>query len=499
MNSIFIINRGEVVISPGKEVEKKTLTVKLEDAYEKLRGIVVSVASGILQAQVDPSQILVGSGREFILLSKASLDTALSSIKDGSICARVTAALHKHLTREAFVESIAAPDFAQTISMSSSPQSMSTSLSSSLVFAGIRPKSAPGRMCTAAREVEVLSELRARMYTLSCIMDVDKNLHIVAVRSVEEGSCKTILKSRSIWAKQMGSSFFPVGALLNGRVGVNPSSILREVGICQALIAANVPHIPYIYELPVRCSSRKVRLWMDYASNGDFSQYSLGHFDPFTGRVLDQFRKSHLLAMYYVAESLCAMHKKVGLIHGDIKMQNILVTNADPIDIRLSDFGSSGMIGAKRLDAPGSLPSPELVKEYETEKLLFSLEEQSLRVEELQKGTLLEVVKQMVAKVRLRCGVVLTPLWDTWAFGILLLRAMHGDNIHPNETLFRALYYDTSRDQIKLARDLILAKVLVVDDPIDRMIASLLGRNPQCRLTLEQVKSILETYLASCT
>lgn len=525
MNSLFIINHGSIVVAPHKKGPEYTMTVHLGDTYCKLRNLLVSTALELSDRKGDrvfiESPISVGSGRVTVLLDRTKLHKAVASIRDGSFRDRVMVALRTHLTESAIVESIAVPLLYPCESTDQPVVAGPVSIPPR-VFYGVLPESMRHDLRTTDDEDSFLQGLRCKSYSFSCIMGLDHRLEIMAVRSISETEAKKVQEMRSIWSRRESDSglYFPVAVKAKG----SATTIGKEVSFARGLSARGVPHIASMELLPPNCSSaeayrivhsfiagdrsksenimellrgnrfRGMSLIMEYAPYGDFAYYSRKHYDEATGHVLPYFRETHLLCAYYLAEALCGMHG-LKAVYGDVKAQNLLVVSENPLSVRLTDFGLSGDIGSKKLLAPGTYPPPELVALYQQQLIEACFQADVLRRDEAAKGTHPDDVGKMVLGLIDHYGVELTPEVDAWAFGVLLLKLMYSDRVPPFKTLFSLFDFNSSRDQIEYARDLVLARLLDRRDPVDGIIAQLLDRVRGERISMEDAKHSLGRLL----
>ena len=98
------------------------------------------------------------------------------------------------------------------------------------------------------------------------------------------------------------------------------------------MINTNHPNVVKHYD--VKSWESKVFIFMEYCPHGDLVTFSKQCKLP---------EWQHLEVMNQLAEAVKYIHKK-GIVHRDIKPSNILVSNENPVVVKLADFGLSKLL-----------------------------------------------------------------------------------------------------------------------------------------------------------
>lgn len=131
-------------------------------------------------------------------------------------------------------------------------------------------------------------------------------------------------------------------------------SLLNEIRICRKLnLCSQVLQLSSVYE-----SEKFIHLILDYQQGGCLTQ-RLKDQGVCMEQEVQTILKQLLLALDFI-------HKK-GIIHRDIKLDNILLASRVGIDLRIADFGLSVMLEGQRklkykCGSPGYV-APEMLRD----------------------------------------------------------------------------------------------------------------------------------------
>ena len=511
-DEVFIIGHGELIITPGKEPDRKTVTFKCGESYHKLREIQVGRASEIEQiagsAFNREEWCSIGRGDSEILLNKDEVLKAFSLIKDPQEQKKAYNVFSSFLDPTVHVESIMQPSPEQEIEAPPSSYELLVTPPPekiSRVFKGVSETITPVKPVTQSNRKKIFQALKDQAYKITCIMTPEGELQVVALKYLTEGTCKRIKLIRSIWEKASAhSEFGPVAILATSKEDIAPLELLCEVGVSQKLIAAGVPNILVIREVKRR-DVKKTGLMMEFCRGGTISSYTRSHFDPSTSKLKPEFRKEHISLLRQTSDALCGMHEQ-NLLHCDVKADNMLVKliiEQKP-EVRVSDFGLVLPKGSLVKSAPGTYPPPELLEtltnqrtkaekevleDLDTLTNFWSTELNWSPLEvEVEKKKYLEDKEEKIKNKMY--GILIGPEVDAWGFGVLLFRVMHNQ---PN--ILHQLSWKNSSSEINHARDQILDTILDLKDPVDQIIAKLLAKDPGQRIRIQEARGRLLTAI----
>ena len=483
--SFYSINNGAMMLTPSNHSQDLfTLTIALEGQYAKLRNLRVSSDPMMAfdEGFFTSEPIQVGSGRISLLFDQNTLADAIGKIADPIFKPQIRELIRANLTEKAVVAAVADPRVCSALT--DRPEG-EVGPNPSALFQGIMLYRQTAETVDALVSVFEGLKLKDRA-RFSCLMNASRKLEIVAKFCLSGHGGKKIFEVDSVWAAGGTTGpFFPKAVVVKGRRVV----IENEESISFSLIEHRVPHIMPNRALPPNCESDKKSLVMELAPHGDFAQYSKNHYDSSTGYILPEYRKQHILCMYYMAETLAAMHAS-GVVYGDVRTENIVVMNVDPLDVRLIDFGLTREVGRRVYGMPGTYPPPELVEAYDRDFVQAYFELAQLP----DRDTVSEVdVPLKAIEVIKAHGIPQTCTIDLWAFGILLLKAMFDPTREEYKLLFSLFTYTTPFAMADEARKQLLIKIEGNHDPVVQLAIQLLSKQPSMRPSMQDVKARLAT------
>lgn len=198
-------------------------------------------------------------------------------------------------------------------------------------------------------------------------------------------------------------------------------------------------------------------------------QAEMGDLSPYVGggATLDPLVRLRLAVE--ILESISDMHQN-GLVHGDIKSPNILLTRSSSGEVHavISDFGSTTAEGTSLRNSFGTYPAPEVFEDFCSGKLLAR-----------------------------------TAASDKWNMADLLLELSYGrslfdqqqaswhggvEGVHPSA--------DTFRDSVAAIHKAVEEQLGASEDPCDRCIVELYSLEPEKRPSLSFVLQEFEGKLA---
>ena len=499
---IFVINDGKAIITPSNLADQYTLTLKLGNEYRKLRQIKIERASEIIKrGDTLEDWYQIGSEDSKICLNKKDIDNEIVSIKDSELKMKVHDAFHEYL-KTAHVESFLDPAPSQKTSKTRTPTL--SSIPMSYIFRGA-PWIKEEILATRAGRVKAIRDLRKYLYKITCIMTPEGELQAVATKKLIDGKVKWIKAMRSLWenATVPECEFGPVAILAKPKKGVQKQIFEINAQLSSYLIATGIPHVLRIRQIK-RNDPEKAGLMMEWCRKGDLLSFIYPHFDKNKETVLPQYRKQHLSLLLQVAEFLCAM-KSHSLSYDDVKLTNILIqyTPQGNVEIYIADLEGIKPFDVLSKQIPGTYPPPEFLETFKQQIgdvfAQLPLEEKAEYDSLSQKGknegwtpVELKEREELFLQAFIK-GICITPEIDAWAFGILIWMNMH----YLSETIM-GLCYQNPPSKINEMRDLILHSHLNPEDPADQIIADLLSKKQEERITIEQARENLQKALVAC-
>ena len=129
--------------------------------------------------------------------------------------------------------------------------------------------------------------------------------------------------------------------VLPDEMGIDPSFARRFESEVSTIASLDHPHVAKIHN--VSCSEGRYFIVMDPIVDSFQETMNLDRYLQLKGKSLSEQEKEELLRQ--IASALDYSHEK-GVIHGAMKLSNILVAPADPgVRLLLSDFGITRLIG----------------------------------------------------------------------------------------------------------------------------------------------------------
>ena len=480
---IFIINNGDVIVTPCAVPDENTVSLKFGNEYHKLRHIQVELVSKVTNSvgiQFNPSAwYQVGTGNLTLLFNKAQVDFALDSIKDLQRKIFTNNAFHSCRSLSAQIESLLEP--------ASSPLSR--------VFMGILSTKPQISIATRADREKIIDDLFKEQFKITCIMNPENELQVVATIKINVCSEKIIKYMTSIWEKATSDSLFgPVAALAKGKKGM-AHWLLYEAQISENLFSVNAPYILPIMQV-TRGNPEKVGLMMEYCNCGNLAEFASSHFNPNTRAVLPEYRFLHISLLRQVTDALCCMHTQ-NLIHRDVKAENALVTCfGGAWQVRLADFPSTVVNMHLTKFHAGSYPPPEIQRAFEQskEEALTKLsqseeDEYARRVEKWRRMGLKagKIKEKENAFLESRISEsLLTTQVDAWALGVLICQTMH----NLPELIKRMDWESPSLEILKARKNLLDLYLDPQNDCVDKVAISLL-EHPFQRISTHSAHDLL--------
>jgi serine/threonine kinase 33 len=128
-----------------------------------------------------------------------------------------------------------------------------------------------------------------------------------------------------IQAKQLSSAQDFAIKLIQKERGSQMELIEREVSILQSMDHPHIIHLEEVLE-----TDKKIYLVIELCLGGELSEVikQKGPFAEEDSRII----------IRSLADALAYMHIK-GMVHRDLKLENILVTGDDPLNVKITDFG----------------------------------------------------------------------------------------------------------------------------------------------------------------
>lgn len=178
----------------------------------------------------------------------------------------------------------------------------------------------------------------------------------------------------------------------------NKSASDQELFRRELLVSRKARH-RYILPFLGTCTlGRHAVLVSQYMSNGNLQEYLQRRTETGRLRLITQ-----------VAEAVCFLHDEVGFVHGDLKCQNVLIS--DNGDALLADFGLSTAISKADTEATTATDIRQ------RNSLRFSAPELLLDIPSPSQSTVIDCHNRPRSKM---------PASDVYAFGMLVLQAFSG-------------------------------------------------------------------------
>ena len=463
---IFIVNKGEMIITPAPEERYRKLTLKVGSSYVKMRQITVYTRSEMEKAEgtsFNPNKWFhIGSEGSELFLNKEQIVLSYSHVKDKR---------RARLIEQAFFEIVLSPSTVTTILAEAFSQ-----FPLACFFTGFSPSLGVAQPVTGEERYSALNFLKTKKFKITTLMSFDGRLRVVASRVFTSGSCKIIKETRALWihpdtCEQRCPSLlvFAKGKPRNS----DRKSFEKEADISQFLLKRGVPYILDVHTSP-RSDLNKVNIVTSFCPLGDLFFYVKKHFSQ-NRELQPAYRAEHIKLALQVAKSLAGMHA-ANLVHGDVKLPNVLITlnSLGESEIRLCDFGLTSVSGKKVAGIPGTFPPPETLWNISSQR-------QCSFVMELRDGALFALPSSPPVQKR---SFVLNEGIDVWAYGVLLLGMMH----HPYSCF--NFSYEVSYETLMKAWDELSTK-LSSSDPVDVIITQLLAKDPSQRISLQRVVELL--------
>jgi hypothetical protein len=219
--------------------------------------------------------------------------------------------------------------------------------------------------------------------------------------------------------------------------GEDERDVFRKRALQEARSAARLAHqnaVTLHDIVPATAADDAVYLIMEYVDGATLAQVVQREGPLSEARVT-----SIALQMLSILEASHAL----GIVHRDIKPSNIMVTASG--QVKLADFGIAHVADGTRLTGSGIIGTPAY-----------------MAPEQLQ-------------------GLAVTPAVDQWALGVTLFDAVHGHNPFERETTAATFH------AILMAE----LPVPACAPPLASVIAGMLVRDPEQRMTIAQARQLL--------
>ncbi|EJD50855.1 kinase-like protein [Auricularia subglabra TFB-10046 SS5] len=215
-------------------------------------------------------------------------------------------------------------------------------------------------------------------------------VHITSSRPISEGAFGAVYKGE---ATRSGRTFAVALKVISQTVEpVQLELISRELRAMETVLGKNGPHIlRYLGEVS---EGAYTIIATEYMPNGTMSEY-----------LKRTSGAEHQRLILQVAEGLSWLHESVGIVHGDIKGQNVLI-NAEHEAV-IADFGLATLVVQ---DPLGATTAADIRQKYTPAFAAPELLD-------------LEDPPETSPKVRVRSKTVKS---DVYAFGMLVLEAFTG-------------------------------------------------------------------------
>jgi hypothetical protein len=220
-------------------------------------------------------------------------------------------------------------------------------------------------------------------------------------------------------------------------LGEDERDVFRQRALHEARSAARLahPNAVILHDIiPATADDDAVYLIMEYVDGATLAQLAERE-----GRLSEPRAAAIALQLLSILEASHAL----GIVHRDIKPSNIMVTAAG--QVKLADFGIAHTVGGTRLTGSGVIGTPAY-----------------MAPEQLQ-------------------GLAITPAVDRWALGVTLLAAVAGRNPFERDTTAATFH------AILMAE----LPVPACGPPLATVIAGLLVRDPEQRITIARARQLL--------
>jgi tRNA A-37 threonylcarbamoyl transferase component Bud32 len=213
--------------------------------------------------------------------------------------------------------------------------------------------------------------------------------------------------------------------------------VFRKRALQEARSAARLTHqnaVTLHDIIPAAAADDAVYLIMEYVDGATLAQVVQREGPLSEARV-----SSIAVQLLSILEASHAL----GIVHRDIKPSNVMVTAAG--QVKLTDFGIAHVVDGTRLTGSGVIGTPAY-----------------MAPEQLQ-------------------GLAVTPAVDLWALGVTLFDAVHGRNPFERETTAATFHAILMAD----------LPVPACAPPLASVIAGMLVRDPEQRITIAQARQLL--------